>query len=61
MFAPHSLGMTITMIIGYLAVSIAFVLRFKIPKPGVKGILKILAIISVVIVTLFVINIKVFN
>jgi len=59
MFSVGSFWYTAIMIFGYLAVSIAFVLKFKIPKLGVKDIFKVILVVLVVIGALVAVNILV--
>ena len=46
MFSVGTFWYTAIMIFGYLAVSVAFVLKFKLPKLGVKDIFKVIFIIT---------------
>ena len=59
MFAPHSIGMTATMVSGYLIVAIAFISKFKLKKPGVKAIIKIMIAIAILLSILLAVNIAV--
>ena len=61
MFAPHSIGRTLTMLLGYISISIAFISKFKISKPSAKGIIKIMLVLAVLLAILFSINIWVNN
>ena len=61
MFNAQSIGYTLTMLIGYLSVSFAFVYRFKLPKLKVKDILKLLVIVIIVLGGLLALNLLVFN
>jgi len=61
MFAFKSPGYTITMIAGYIIVSFLFISRFKVPKPNLKGILKLLAIVIIALGVLLTLNLLVFN
>ena len=61
MFNVGSFWYTAIMIFGYLAVSVAFVLKFKLPKLGVKDIFKVIAIALVVIGALIAVNMLVLN
>lgn len=61
MFSVGTFWYTAIMIFGYLAVSVAFVLKFKLPKLGVKDIFKVIFIALIVIITLFIINVWVIN
>lgn len=61
MFKEQSLGTTITMIIGYVSVAIAFISNFKIPKPSTKNIFKIMLIIALIFAGLVTIKLAVFN
>ncbi len=61
MFSVGSFWYTAIMIFGYVAVSIAFVLKFKIPKLGVKDILKVILIVLIVISALIAVNALVLN
>ena len=53
MFAVKSVGYNAVMLSGYLALSAAFVIRFKMPKLGVKGLLIAMAVLTVILVSLF--------
>ena len=59
MFPAQSIGMTATMITGYITVAIAFVLNFKLPKLSVKGTIKAIAIFAIIFGILLYINLKV--
>ena len=61
MFDSSSFWYTAIMIFAYLAVSFAFVLKFKLPKLGVKDILKVIIIVLIVISALIAINVWVLN
>ena len=61
MFSVGSFWYTAIMIFGYLAVSVAFVLKFKLPKLGVKDIFKVIFIALAIIVALFIVNVWVIN
>lgn len=61
MFSNGSVGYTATMILGYLVVAFLFIFRFKMPKLGVKDILKVMLLIAVVLGLLLFINLKVIN
>ena len=61
MFPVESLGATITMVIAYVGVSIAFISKFKIPKPGTKNIIKIMLIAALLFTALVVLKLAVFN
>lgn len=61
MFDVGSFWYTSIMIFGYLAVSVAFVLKFKIPKLGVKDILKVMLVVLVAISALIAVNVLVLN
>ena len=52
-FAVKSVGYNAVMLSGYLALSAAFVIRFKMPKLGVKGLLIAMAVLTVILVSLF--------
>ena len=52
MFAPRSLGWNAVMLSGYVLLSAAFVVRFKMPKLGVKGLLVAIAVLAVILGTL---------
>ena len=56
MFVPQSLGWSLTMIIGYLFLAIAFVTPFKVKKIGVKGIVILMGVIGVILGGLLAIN-----
>lgn len=56
MFAPQSLGWSLTMVIGYLLLAIAFVSPFKVKKLGVKGIFVLMAVVGVVLGVLLTAN-----
>ena len=53
MFAPKSPGWNAVMLAGYLSLSAAFVIRFKMPKLGVKGLLIAMSVLAVILVSLF--------
>lgn len=61
MFNTGSVGYILTMLIGYTVVGFAFILRFKLPKIGVKTILKIVTVIAIILAILLFLNLKVFN
>ena len=52
LFDPYSIGRTAVMLSGYLLLSLLFVLRFKTPKPGIKGILTLIGALFVVLAVL---------
>ena len=56
MFAPQSIGWSLTMIIGYLLLAIAFVIPFKVKKIGVKGIMILMGIIGIILGGLLAVN-----
>ena len=59
MFAPRSIGRNAVMLTGYLALSVAFVIRFKMPKLGIKGLLIAMGILCVILGALLYINLAV--
>ena len=59
MFAPHSIGRNAVMLTGYLALSAAFVIRFKMPKLGIKGLLIAMGILGEILGALLYINLAV--
>ena len=59
MFAPTSLGYSLTMVIGYLSLAIAFVLPFKLRKIGVNGIVILMLAVGVLLGGLLAINLMV--
>lgn len=56
MFAPQSLGWSLTMIIGYLLLAVAFVSPFKVKKLGVKEIIILMGIVGIVLGVLLTVN-----
>jgi len=61
MFEPHSLGLTLTMLIGYLSVAILFISKFKLSKLSNKGVFKLILLVSILLSILLFLNLKVFN
>lgn len=61
MFNTGSIGYTATMLIGYSIVGFAFIFKFKLPKIGVKTIIKILLGVAIILAILLFLNLKVFN
>lgn len=61
MFIPYSLGYTLIMLCGYILVSIAFILKFKLPKLSPKGVIKAVSIFTLFLALLLFLNLKVFN
>ena len=59
MFASTSLGYSLTMVIGYLSLAIAFVMPFKLRKIGVKGVLILMLAVGVLLGGLLAINLMV--
>jgi CDP-diacylglycerol--serine O-phosphatidyltransferase len=49
LFDPYSVGRNVVMLGGYLVLSLLFILRFKMPKPGPKGILALIGALAVVL------------
>ena len=49
LFDPGSVARTLVILIGYFLLAVFFVLRFKVPKPGVKKILILIAILLVIL------------
>jgi len=60
MFPAESIGTTITMVVAYVGVAIAFISKFKIPKPSPKNIVKIMLVAAVVFAILVTIKLAVF-
>ncbi len=56
MFSNGSLGYTLTMLIGYIVVAFAFILKFRIPKVGFKTIMKILLGVALLLIFLAVLK-----
>lgn len=56
MFSNGSLGYVLTMLIGYIIVAFAFILKFRIPKVGFKTIMKILLGVAVILIFLAVLK-----
>jgi len=52
LFDPYSFGRTAVMLGGYLLMAVLFILRFKTPKPGIKGILALIGILTVILAAL---------
>lgn len=61
LFKVNSLGYTLTMLIGYVSVAIAFISPFKVTKMGAKGILKLIIVVAIVIGILMAIKLGVFS
>ncbi len=61
MFPDYSVGWNATMLVGYVALSVLFVLRFKMPKLGVKGLLVAMAVLAVILGALLTLNLTVFK
>ena len=57
LFAPNSLPRTVVMLTGYLSMAIAFILPFKMPKPGVKHICGLIGILTVILAALVTLHI----
>ena len=49
LFAPNSIPRTAIMLTGYLSMAIAFILPFKMPKPGIKHIFMLIGILAVIL------------
>lgn len=56
LFEVRSLGYILTMLIGYIIVAFAFILQFKVSKPGAKGVFKIIIIAAVILAVLLVLK-----
>ncbi|MBR4880334.1 MAG: CDP-alcohol phosphatidyltransferase family protein [Clostridia bacterium] len=59
MFPEFSNGRTAVMLFGYLLIAVLFVSPFKLPKPGVKAIVVIMAILAVILAALLFVHLKV--
>lgn len=59
MFPEFSAERTGVMIFGYLLIAVLFVSPFKLPKPGIKGILTMMAILAIILAVLVTIHLKV--
>ena len=57
LFAPNSIPRTVIMLAGYLSMAIAFILPFKMPKPGVKHIFGLIALLTVILAGLVTLHI----
>jgi CDP-diacylglycerol--serine O-phosphatidyltransferase len=57
LFAPGSVPYTAVMLVGYLVMAIAFILPFKTPKPGIRGILLLIAALTVILAALVTLHI----
>ena len=53
MFAPRTLGYNAVMLAGYLALSAAFIIRFRMPKLGVRGLIIAMIILGIILGSLF--------
>lgn len=56
MFPPHSLTRNIVMLVGYLLLAALFVIRFKMPKLRVKGLIIAMLVLIVILVSLFLVR-----
>ena len=61
MFPAYSLGMTITMIIGYVIVAVAFISNFKMVKLDAKNIVFVILIAAIIFAILIAIKLVVLN
>lgn len=61
LFKTNSLGYTLTMLIGYVSVAIAFISPFKVTKIGAKGILKLIIVVAIVLGILITLKLGVFS
>jgi len=59
MFPPCSVGRSSVMIVGYLLLALTFVLRFKMPKLRVKGLLIAMAVLAVILGVLLYVDLAV--
>jgi CDP-diacylglycerol--serine O-phosphatidyltransferase len=57
LFSTFSIGRTAIMLGGYLLLAALFVMPFKTPKPGIKGILSLIAVFAVVVAGLVTLHI----
>ena len=57
LFDPGSVAYTAVMLVGYLALAVAFILPFKMPKPGVKKICILMGILLVLLAGLVTLHI----
>ncbi len=55
-FAPGSFWYMAIMLFGYVAIALAFVIRFRMPKLGVKGLIIAMCILAVILVSLFLVR-----
>ena len=56
MFPPYTMARNAVMLIGYLALSALFVIRFRMPKLGVKGLIVAMLILAIILGSLFLIR-----
>lgn len=56
MFPPYTIARNAVMLIGYLTLSALFVLRFRMPKLGVKGLIVAMLILAIILGSLFLIR-----
>ena len=56
MFPPYTMARNAVMLIGYLALSALFVIRFRMPKLGVKGLIVAMLILEIILGSLFLIR-----
>lgn len=56
MFPPYTMARNAAMLIGYLALSALFVIRFRMPKLGVKGLIVAMLILAIILGSLFLIR-----
>ncbi len=57
LFAPYSVARNVVMLGGYLFLALMFVLPFKMPKPGIKGIFALIGSLAVILTGLILIHI----
>ncbi len=57
LFDPYSLARTLVMLGGYLLLAFLFIFRFKMPKPGVRGILLLITSLTTTLAALTVLHI----
>ena len=56
MFPPYTMARNAVMLSGYLALSALFVIRFRMPKLGVKGLIVAMLILAIILGSLFLIR-----
>jgi len=61
MFPEFSVARTAVMLFGYLLIAVLFVCPFKLPKPSIKGIVVIMAVLAVILAVLLTVHLKVLS